>query len=61
MNYLDENHIDFINKQISNSAITSKELKEDLIDHFCCLIEDEMRKRKSFKYAYYKMYKKSIE
>ena len=49
MNYLSDKDIDFITKEISNSAIVSSDLKEDLIDHFCCIAEDEMRKGKKFK------------
>lgn len=56
MNYLSDNDIDFITKEISNSAIVSSELKEDLTDHFCCVVEDEIRKGKKFKEAYKKAY-----
>jgi len=52
MNYHKDFDIDFIIKQISESGITSDELKEDLIDHFCCVIEDEMNKGKKFKDSY---------
>jgi len=56
MNYLTESHIEFISNEISKSINLSSELKEDLIDHFCCLIEDEIRKGKSFQAAYNKAY-----
>ncbi len=56
MNYLTDKHIDFIYNEISKSNISSTELKEDLTDHFCCIIEDEMRNGKEFKKAYDKAY-----
>ncbi|MCD4792919.1 MAG: hypothetical protein K8R54_06790 [Bacteroidales bacterium] len=56
MNYLSDSDIDFITKEISNSAIVSSDLKEDLIDHFCCVAEDEMRNGKKFKEAYKKAF-----
>lgn len=56
MNYLTNSDIDFISKEISNSGIVSSELKEDLIDHFCCVVEDEMKKGKNFKDSYEKAY-----
>ena len=56
MNYLSDKDIDFITKEISKSAIVSSDLKEDLIDHFCCVTEDEMKKGKKFKEAYEKAF-----
>ncbi len=56
MNYLSDKDIDFITKEISNSAIVSSDLKEDLIDHFCCVAEDEMKKGNNFKDAYEKAF-----
>ena len=56
MNYLSDENIDFIVKEISNSTIVSTELKEDLIDHFCCIVEDEMKRGMDFKEAYDKAY-----
>ena len=56
MNHLSNDNIDFIIKEISNSSIISSELKEDLIDHFCCVTEDEIRKGNEFKEAYDKAY-----
>jgi hypothetical protein len=57
MEYLTENNIDFITKEITESGITSDELKQDLIDHFCCVIEEELNKGKSFNEAYDIAYK----
>lgn len=52
MDYLSDQDINFISKEISNSAIESPDLKEDLIDHFCCVIESEMKNDKGFNEAY---------
>jgi hypothetical protein len=57
MNYLSDENIDFIANEISNSKIISTELKEDLTDHFCCLIEDEMKRGSDFNEAYDKAYR----
>ncbi len=47
----DENY-DFIKEKISKSKISSKELQDDLIDHFCCLVEMQMQDGISFPEAY---------
>jgi hypothetical protein len=52
MSRLTDERIDFIVNQINNSQIDSEELKEDLVDHFCCVIEDYLRQGKSFKESY---------
>ena len=44
MSNLTEQNIDFITQIINGSKIESVEMKEDLIDHFCCAIEEEMGK-----------------
>ncbi len=56
MSHLSEKEIEFIEKKISESSITTSELKEDLVDHFCCVVEDEMNKGKSFDDAYNEAY-----
>ena len=56
MNHLTDKQQEYIISEISQSCI-SKELKDDLTDHFCCLVEDEMRKGRSFEEAYHKAYK----
>ncbi len=35
-------------EKINSSSIKNKALKDDLIDHICCLVEIEMRRNKSF-------------
>lgn len=52
MSKLSDEQIEFIEQQVHNSQIESEELKEDLIDHFCCIIEDYLDNGKSFEEAY---------
>ena len=56
MKRLSDEHIDFIVSQVNDSQIESKELKEDLVDHFCCIIEDNMRQGNTFEESYEKAY-----
>jgi hypothetical protein len=52
MSYLTDDNIDFVAQKINNSLIKSAEMKEDLIDHFCCAIEEDMKKGLSFEKSY---------
>jgi hypothetical protein len=56
MNKLTDKQVDYIFDQVNKSLIDSKELKEDLIDHFCCIIEDNMQRGKSFEESYNSAY-----
>ena len=56
MSNLTEQNIEFITRIVNSSKIESIEMKEDLIDHFCCAIEEEMRKGLSFEKSYDKAY-----
>jgi len=56
MNGLTEKQIDYITQVVNESTIESAEMKEDLIDHFCCAIEADMQKGASFETAYDKAY-----
>jgi cation transport ATPase len=56
MSILSEENIDFIVKKVNESNIKSSEMKEDLIDHFCCAIEEEMKKGLTFEKSYDKAY-----
>jgi len=49
---LNEAQIERIADTVNGSNIVSAELKEDLIDHLCCIVEDEMSKGKEFETAY---------
>jgi lysylphosphatidylglycerol synthetase-like protein (DUF2156 family) len=56
MSNLTDENIEFIAQIINGSKIESAEMKEDLIDHFCCAIEEEMGRGLSFKKSYDKAY-----
>jgi hypothetical protein len=58
MSILSEQNIEFISNKINESKIESFEMREDLIDHFCCAIEEEMKKGLSFEKSYDKAYQK---
>ena len=53
---LADEQVEFIRTQIDKSAITLPSLKDDLLDHFCCFIEDQMSKGNSFEAAYAQAY-----
>jgi len=46
-------------EEIEQSSVKSQELKDDLIDHFCCLVEIEMKKGKTFQTALQSAYKQT--
>lgn len=48
--------IDWIDEQISSSKIDNEMLRDDLLDHFCCLIEIEMNQGLGFEKAYQKAF-----
>ena len=56
MSNLTDENIELISQIIKECKIESAEMKEDLIDHFCCAIEEEMRKGLSFQKSYDKAY-----
>ncbi|KAA5545716.1 hypothetical protein [Adhaeribacter rhizoryzae] len=51
---LSDEEIAFISAEIDKSNISMQELKDDLLDHFCCFIEHEKKKGLSFAEAYNK-------
>jgi uncharacterized protein with PQ loop repeat len=51
-------HIDQISSDISRQEITFSHLLEDLIDHVCCDVEDEMQSGLSFSEAYQRVKQK---
>lgn len=51
---LEDEEVDFIRKEIEKSSISIPELKDDLLDHFCCFIEYEIKKGNSFEAAFTK-------
>lgn len=56
MSNITDKNIEFITQIINGSKIASEEMKEDLTDHFCCAIEEEMKKGLSFENSYDKAY-----
>ena len=56
MSKLTDKQIDFIAEQVNQSQIKTKDLKEDLIDHFCCMIEDDIKVGITFEDAYRRAY-----
>lgn len=51
---LEDKEVSFIKGEIEKSKISISELKDDLLDHFCCFIENELHKGSSFEAAYVK-------
>ncbi|SFB32492.1 hypothetical protein [Algoriphagus aquimarinus] len=51
---LEDQEVSFIKGEIEKSEISISELKDDLLDHFCCFIENELNKGGSFESAYVK-------
>ena len=47
-----ESQIERIADTVNKSNIASAEMKEDLIDHLCCIAEDEMSKGRDFETVY---------
>lgn len=52
MSRLTDEQIEFIEQQVNRSQIDSNDLKEDLIDHFCCVIEEYIDMGKTFEESY---------
>lgn len=53
---LTDEQVEYIERQIAASRIHSAALREDLLDHFCCLVELHMGKGDAFETAYEKAY-----
>lgn len=53
---LTDQHIEFVQAKIDQCWGLSQDLKEDLLDHFCCAIENEMTNGASFDEAYQKAF-----
>jgi len=54
---ISDDQVDYVINEIDKSGITDLQLKDNLIDHFCCLIEIELDKGEAFLSAYEKAYK----
>ncbi|WP_424963446.1 hypothetical protein [Ekhidna sp.] len=53
---IDEEYEDRIIAEVESSSIKNQALKDDLIDHFCCLVEIEMERGLQFEKALEKAY-----
>ena len=51
-------HIDQISRDINRQEITFSHLLEDLIDHVCCDVENEMQNGLDFTDAYHRVKQK---
>ena len=51
-----DEYVDRIIYVIEGSSINKKELKDDLIDHFCCLVEMDLNRGIGFEEAYQRAY-----
>ncbi len=51
---LSDEEIAFLQARINKSNISSQALKDDLLDHFCCFIEHEMKEGSNFEEAHRK-------
>ena len=49
---LNDKHIDFIIKDLDKRGIVLEDLKENILDHICCIIEEEMPSETNF-HTYY--------
>lgn len=49
---LTEEQVDSIREHIEQSGLTLESLKEDLLDHLCCVVEYEMKQGLGFEDAY---------
>jgi hypothetical protein len=55
MNELSAAHVGFITRDVRRKQITFSHLLDDLIDHICCDVEDEMQQGLTFEKAYHKV------
>lgn len=54
MTVFNRSHVQLIEKRIRLSGLTNSQLIDDMVDHYCCLVEEEMDKGASFDEAYKK-------
>lgn len=45
---IDEGQISFVKGYLTGNGISSHQLQDDLLDHFCCVIEENMEEGQSF-------------
>ena len=49
---LNDTHIDFIRSDIQSRGVTTDALIDDIVDHVCCLLEQQVREETEFKAIY---------
>jgi hypothetical protein len=54
---LTDGQVEQIQQDVDRSAISMPALKEDLVDHFCCVVEEQMRRGIPFEEAYAKAFR----
>lgn len=52
MTVFNRSHVTLIEQRIKLSGLTNPQLIEDMVDHYCCLVEEEMDKGVPFEEAY---------
>ncbi|WP_162417758.1 hypothetical protein [Cyclobacterium roseum] len=53
---ISEQQFEIISRAVRHSEIADKALQDDLIDHFCCVVEAEMQSGQSFENAFQAAY-----
>ncbi|MEQ9440467.1 MAG: hypothetical protein RIG62_15535 [Cyclobacteriaceae bacterium] len=49
---LSDQHVEIIRLEIERSTLSMQTLKDDLLDHYCCFVEQELEKGHSFETAF---------
>ena len=49
---ISEDEVDFILNDIEKRGVTTEDVKYNILDHVCCIIENEMPKGEDFKKFY---------
>src|SRR5258708_1208141 len=58
---LSEKQIDFILNDIRESGVTIEKLQINLLDHICCILEEEMKEGENFESVYQSIKKQVFE
>lgn len=54
---LSDEQVEQIQQDIERSSLSIQMVKDDLLDHFCCVIENELEKGETFEDAYHQAWK----
>lgn len=52
MKFLSENEMDFIRKDLRKKGLKDVKLTEEILDHICCIVEDQLNQGVAFNQAY---------